>query len=240
MRSFALTVVAALASHFVACLPAHAEADGPDYFRITGIAPDKALNVRAAPGIDSRRVGSIPAGSDGIRNLGCQGGLSFAEWQNASEAERKGAQRSRWCRVRFKDIEGWVAARFLAEGTTQAQQVEKEEQAVKEGTRWRLVGSPAGPAVGKAWLSIATNGDIRGNSGCNNFFASGSFGAGSFKLTTPIGATRKLCPEDELNKQETALFSALERAATFDFNLRTGSLWVMDKDDETLLEFQLN
>jgi hypothetical protein len=65
-------------------------------------------------------VGRIPPNGDGIRNLGCEGGLSFTEWQAASEADRAAAARSRWCRVSFDGIEGWSAGRFLAEGSAPA------------------------------------------------------------------------------------------------------------------------
>jgi hypothetical protein len=75
------------------------------------------LNIREAPDAGSVKIGEIPPDGDGIRNLGCQGGLSFGEWQVASEAERQAAARSRWCRINYQGIEGWVAGRFLAEGT---------------------------------------------------------------------------------------------------------------------------
>jgi uncharacterized protein YraI len=95
---------------------AAAEADGPDFYRVVGVAPHSALNMRAAPSTDARRIGAIPAGTDGLRNLGCKGGLSFAEWQKADEAAREAGRRARWCRIAFGGTEGWVAGRYLAEG----------------------------------------------------------------------------------------------------------------------------
>jgi len=97
--------------------PLHAEADGPDHFRVTGVASNDTLNIRASASGSSRKLGEIPPDANGIRNLGCKGGLSFAQWQSASPAQRKAAQNSRWCRVSYKGVTGWVAARFLAEGT---------------------------------------------------------------------------------------------------------------------------
>ena len=94
-----------------------ADASGPDFFRVTGVAADDVLNIRQAPDAESAKIGEIPPDGDGIRNLGCQGGLGIAEWQAASEAERETAARSRWCRINYQGIEGWVAGRFLAEGT---------------------------------------------------------------------------------------------------------------------------
>lgn len=96
--------------------PVFAEADGPDYFRVRGVAKDDMLNIRAAPSASAAILGAIPADGDGIRNLGCQGGLSFAQWEKATEAERRAAERHRWCRISYRGIEGWAAGRFLGEG----------------------------------------------------------------------------------------------------------------------------
>jgi len=102
-----------------ACLvtQAIADASGPDFFRVTGVAADDVLNIRAAPDAASVKIGQIPPDGEGVRNLGCQGGLSFAEWQSASETERAAAADARWCRIDYQGIEGWVAGRYLAEGT---------------------------------------------------------------------------------------------------------------------------
>lgn len=96
------------------------DADGPDTFRVVGVSPGGNLNLRAEPSTGAEIVGQIPAGTDGLVNLGCEGGLSFAEWQVASEAERAASGRNRWCKVRFRGSEGYVAGRFLAEGTIAA------------------------------------------------------------------------------------------------------------------------
>ncbi|WP_436637830.1 SH3 domain-containing protein [Microbaculum sp. FT89] len=95
---------------------AFGEADGPDFFRVVNVAADDVLNIRAAPDADAERIGAIPPDADGVRNLGCQGGLSFAEWEKATPAEREAATHRRWCRVAWDGMEGFVAARFLAEG----------------------------------------------------------------------------------------------------------------------------
>lgn len=98
-----------------------AEADGPDFFRVTGVSAGDVLNIRVAPGADTAKIGEIPYDGDGIRNLGCEGGLSFAEWQQASDAERAAAAALRWCRVGYGGIEGWAAGRYLAEGSAPAE-----------------------------------------------------------------------------------------------------------------------
>jgi uncharacterized protein len=107
---FALLLGAAL-------LPAQvfAEADGPDFFRVTGVAAEDVLNIRAAPDAAAARIGTVPADGDGLQNRGCQGGLSFAEWQAATESERQAAARTRWCRITYQGTTGWVAGWFLAE-----------------------------------------------------------------------------------------------------------------------------
>ena len=76
-----------------------AEADGPDFFRIKDVAADDVLNIRTGPGASHDKIGSIPPTADGIRNLGCQGGLSYAEWAEASQAERDAAAKRRWCHL---------------------------------------------------------------------------------------------------------------------------------------------
>ena len=98
------------------CAPAHAEADGPDYWAVVGVAPGDVLNMRADPTASSRIVGRIPAAATGLRNLGCRGVPTFEEWQRMSEAEKRRAARLRWCRVEFRGNTGWVAGRFLREG----------------------------------------------------------------------------------------------------------------------------
>jgi hypothetical protein len=54
-----------------------------------------------------------------VRNLGCEGGLTFQELTELSE-EQKAArlkENPRWCRVEYRGLAGWVAGRYLREGT---------------------------------------------------------------------------------------------------------------------------
>ncbi len=99
------------------CISASAEADGPDYFRVVDVAQDDVLNIRSEGNANAPILGTIPAGADGVKNLGCTGGLSFVDWQNATQEERDAAAKTRWCRVSFDGTEGWAAGWFLAEGT---------------------------------------------------------------------------------------------------------------------------
>ncbi len=94
-----------------------AEADGPDYYVVSGVTPGSVLNIRTAPDISAQKIGAIPAGETGLQNLGCEGGLTFAEWEQATPMEREAATRTRWCRVDWNGLTGWVAGWHLREGT---------------------------------------------------------------------------------------------------------------------------
>lgn len=92
-----------------------AEADGPDFYSVQRVTAGKVLNIRAAPSAKSAAIGQVPHDGRGLRNLGCQGGPTLAEWERMSAAERDRAARKRWCRIRYRGVEGWVAGWFLAE-----------------------------------------------------------------------------------------------------------------------------
>ena len=94
---------------------ASATADGPDCFAVSGVAVDDVLNVRGEPSAKGAKVGEIPHDGRGIENLGCKGGPTFAEWQKMTNNERTGAAKKRWCRIKYKEVKGWVAGWFLSE-----------------------------------------------------------------------------------------------------------------------------
>jgi len=98
--------------------PAFAEADGPDVYRVVGVVAGDVLNMRAEPDPHAEKVGEIPPGADCVRNLGCQGGLTFAEYStlDADGRAKRARENPRWCKVDYKGTTGWVAGRFLAEG----------------------------------------------------------------------------------------------------------------------------
>jgi uncharacterized protein len=106
-----------------------AQSDGPDYFRITGLKKEDRVNVRRAPEKDAKVVGKISKDADGIKNLGCKGPLSAKQWEKASEAKKKAAERDRWCQVQYKDVKGWVLGRFLVEGTAPEGETQAETKA---------------------------------------------------------------------------------------------------------------
>jgi uncharacterized protein YraI len=110
-----LVVAALVAATFV--VPAHATADGPDHYRVRGVAAGSVVNLRAEPSTSAPRLARIPADATCLRNLGCRGGLTFEEFTTLSETEqRKRAQANpRWCKVDYRGTVGWVAGRYLAE-----------------------------------------------------------------------------------------------------------------------------
>ena len=97
---------------------ARAEADGPDHYRVTGVAVNDMLHLRAAPNSKAAQVGGIPPGANCVRNLGCRGGLSFRETTTLSPVQQRERlrQHPRWCRVEYRGVTGWAAGRYLAEG----------------------------------------------------------------------------------------------------------------------------
>lgn len=108
----------ALAALVFAPSIAFAEADGPDFYRAAKIAPGDVLNIRSSPNAHASKVGEIPPEGNCIRNLGCQGGLSFQEYSTLAPSARSRRLREnpRWCKVEYRGVTGWVAGRFLAEG----------------------------------------------------------------------------------------------------------------------------
>lgn len=95
----------------------NAEAGGPDSWAVTGVAANDVLNIRAQPNPSARIVGAVPPDGRGLANLGCTGIPSFAQWERMSERARRTAGANRWCRIRYRDTEGWVRGKFLAEGS---------------------------------------------------------------------------------------------------------------------------
>jgi hypothetical protein len=94
---------------------AGAQSEGPDFWAVTGVAPNDVLNLRIAPDADSRMIARIPYNARGLRNLGCPNQVTFEQWLKMTEAQRDRAARSRWCQVEYNGKKGWVNGRFLRE-----------------------------------------------------------------------------------------------------------------------------
>jgi len=96
-----------------------AESDGPDYYRVHGVAGNDVLNMRNEGHWRARKVGEIPPGAGCVRNFGCEGGLTMDEYMNLSKREQAVIlkKRPRWCLVEYQGTRGWVSGRYLAEGS---------------------------------------------------------------------------------------------------------------------------
>ncbi len=95
----------------------HATADGPDYYQATGVEAGDKLNIRTEPNAGSDKIGEIPPHANCVRNLGCQGGLTYQEFITLSKEQQRQQlkQNPRWCKVEYQGTTGWVAGRYLAE-----------------------------------------------------------------------------------------------------------------------------
>jgi hypothetical protein len=102
---------------FLQPVVAGADASGPDYFRVVGVAWNDVLNIRSRPTYKSTKIGEIPPNGDGVQNLGCAGQMSYGDWEVATPAQRKAAQKRVWCHIYYRGVKGWVAGWFLTEGS---------------------------------------------------------------------------------------------------------------------------
>jgi hypothetical protein len=89
---------------------AHATADGPDYYMVRNLQEGYFLNVRAEADIKSKVVGTLAHDAKYIPNNGCVGGATFEEYQRGELGK------PRWCRIRYKGIDGWSSGNYLGEG----------------------------------------------------------------------------------------------------------------------------
>jgi len=117
MRSIAHATSIALIS--LACWEVFAVADGPDHFQVTGGQNGDVLNIRTEPNSVAAKIGEIPPDGTCIRNLGCRGGLTLHEYTTLSEHERQQRlkENPRWCKIEYQGTIGWVAGRYLIEGS---------------------------------------------------------------------------------------------------------------------------
>jgi heat shock protein HslJ len=189
---------------------ASATADGPDYYAVTGVANNDALNIRTKPSASGTLIGSIPPNGDGIANLGCVGGLTYQEWEDATEEERAAGVKTRWCRVGYDRTIGWVAGWFLTEGSSEDQFRAGGMLSNIAGSEWRVRDFAGDFPDADAWISFKSDTSISGNGGCNTF--NGTYTPDqSHGIFGPIASTRMMCPDPEM-KTEARLFQALGKA----------------------------
>lgn len=108
---------AALALALLASTPAGATADGPDAWEARAGEP---IVLKVEPRADAADAGSIPGGTRGLRNLGCQGRPDLNAWLAMSDADRKAARAKIWCRTKFAGHEGWINSADLTEPSDMA------------------------------------------------------------------------------------------------------------------------
>lgn len=125
-----------------------ADADGPDFYAVGGVAHGDVLNIRADPDPHAHKVGEIPPDGTCIRNLGCKGGLTFREFTELSPAEKERREREnpRWCRVEYRGVTGWVAGRYLAEAECRTSGAGEVPAAPEHGgpRNWEVTGVSGG------------------------------------------------------------------------------------------------
>jgi heat shock protein HslJ len=210
-------------------LPANAEADGPDRFRVIDVRPGNTLNIRSGPSTAHERIGRIPAGADGLVNLGCEGGLSFVEWRAASAEARAAATNARWCRIEYSGVVGWVAGRYLAEGALPASTGQ-----TLHGTEWQLADSGQ-EETGEVWIAFSESGEVRGSTGCNQIQA--GFESSDFVVTiSAIRMTRMACLGEGRATRESKFLKAMEHTARF--TVVGATLTFRDEADAPLLTLE--
>lgn len=197
----------------------------PAYFSLTGEVR-KALVLRAEPASTGRRIGEIPAGATGLENKGCRG-ASEVSWEHLSNAMRTAMAKERWCRIRYRSAEGWVAARYLRAGEAPppepaaartparpraATRMPPKDASTFTGIEWRAARLGGfEPQAPTAWIRFDDNGDVEGHTGCNALRATFAAGATAMRLG-PIAMTRVACAGEALAEQERQFVAALEAA----------------------------
>ena len=87
--------------------------DQPRFWAVTGVASGDVLNLRDVPHGDSKKLAGIPPNTRGLKHLGCiTPEPSLDRWMIMSKSERANAK-LQWCRIEYRGMKGWVAARFL-------------------------------------------------------------------------------------------------------------------------------
>jgi heat shock protein HslJ len=192
--------------------PTLAEADGPDFYRMTDAA-SAAIPLRTAPETEAMVLGTIPPGTDGLANFGCIGGLDAAAWAEATDEERSAAVADRWCRVGHERLIGWVPGQSVREGTGAGNFAGGDRLGALDETRW-TVRSLDGVGIddGLDGTIQFRAGQASGRAFCNRYFADYTFDRGALAMG-PVAATRLACPTHPMTL-ETRLLNALEATRT--------------------------
>lgn len=90
---------------------AFATADGPDYYKVTGVANNDVLNLRATPSVTAKIIAKIPFNATKLEN-------------KVDRADKNGkllpdtdmliaGREPHWLKIKYKKTIGWVQLRFL-------------------------------------------------------------------------------------------------------------------------------
>lgn len=111
-----IRILAAFILALTTSIPALATADGPDAWRVTGIAAGDTLNVRMGPGTDYMVIGTLQPDARGLQSTTCVPYVTFEIFDRLSEADRAKLPQ-RWCLVTHAPsaTTGWVSGKFLTE-----------------------------------------------------------------------------------------------------------------------------
>lgn len=98
------------------------EDGGPDHYKVRPGAKVASLQLHAEPKSTSKVLAQVPPQTTCLRNMGCQGGLTMAEFTKLSAADKKkrAAENPRWCKVDYQGTVGWMRGDLLAEGACAA------------------------------------------------------------------------------------------------------------------------
>ncbi|MBY6202182.1 hypothetical protein KUV65_12465 [Maritalea mobilis] len=111
-RLFALLAAATLAAP-----AAHATADGPDAWRVTGVASNDVLNVRVGPGTDYFVIDQLPHDARGVQMGVCVPTVTRDQFFALSPSAQAALNNyTAWCLVEWQGTQrGWVNRRYLTE-----------------------------------------------------------------------------------------------------------------------------
>lgn len=96
---------------------AHATADGPDAWRVTGVAPNDVLNVRVGPGTEYLVIDRLPHDARGIQVDVCVPTVTREQFFALPPQTQQALNGySAWCLVLWQGSQrGWVNRRYLTE-----------------------------------------------------------------------------------------------------------------------------
>ena len=112
MRPLVVTLALLLAAP-----TAHAEADGPDAWRVIDVASNDVLNVRAGPSAEYMILDALPHDARGLQLGACVPTVTRDQFFALTEAQQQQLNAyAAWCVVIWDGVQrGWVNRRFLGE-----------------------------------------------------------------------------------------------------------------------------